>query len=439
MKEAQKNRTSKEALAMKRAAIFTLATLLLAVAISLSALPYQQAMANPPVVTVLLDGLPVAFDVPPQIINGRTLVPFRLLAEAMNVNVNWDSDTRTISASEGKTRVTLQIDNKTAQINDLPFQLDVPPVIKDGRTLVPLRFFSEAFGCQVEWDGDTYTIRIASLPRFMKVIGFYALGDARTSSWTNLFGVPFPAIGSKNTDLVQELALGWYTIDEQGNLLTRSRRTAWQRPPGWEIVLATAQDFGFRTEMVIHETNRGGLLTAFLNNEQAMSRAVAAIVYEAAFYHGVNLNLEELGPYARGETQRQIRDSFNRFVGMLATPLREAGKTLTLTIHPPNSSFRGYDYAALGQLADRIIVMAHDYGPRPEPINRVVQAVEMALTLVPREKLVLAISAPSETGVSIVEKIEVAKNYRLQGISLWRLGLVTEDMWTAIRQTITRR
>jgi hypothetical protein len=81
-----------------------------------------------------------------------------------------------------------------------------------------------------------------------------------------------------------------------------------------------------------------------------VSCAVAAIVYEAAFYHGVNLNLEELGLYATGETQRQIRDSFTRFVALLAPPLREAGKTLTLTIHPPNSSFRGYDYVAFGQL-----------------------------------------------------------------------------------------
>jgi hypothetical protein len=396
-------------------------------------------MASPSVIIVLLDDLPVRFDVPPQIINGRTLVPFRLIAEAININVSWDGKTRVISASDGNIRVMLQIDNKTAQVNELPSPLDAPPVIIDGRTLVPLRFFSETFGCRVEWDKAARTIRITSPPRPMNVIGFYALGAGVASSWTNLFGTPFPAAGSGNTDIVRELALGWYTIDAQGNLLTRTPRNAWQRPPGWETVLATAKEFGFRTEMVVHETNQGGLLTAFLNDEQAVSRAVAAIVYEAAFYHGVNLNLEELGLYATGETQRQIRDSLTRFVALLAPPLREAGKTLTLTIHPPNSSFRGYDYAALGQLADRIIIMAHDYGQRPEPLNRVVQAVEMALAAVPREKLVLAISAPSETAESIIPKIGVAKRYRLQGISLWRLGLVTSDMWTTMRQTITGR
>ena len=68
-------------MAMRRAAAFKIATLLLVIVISSSMPPYQQAIANSPVVTVLLDNLPVRFDVPPQIINGRTFVPFRLIAE----------------------------------------------------------------------------------------------------------------------------------------------------------------------------------------------------------------------------------------------------------------------------------------------------------------------------------------------------------------------
>lgn len=424
---------------MRRVAISKIVTLVFVLFISLFLSLNHQTEASTPVVNVFLDGLPISFDVPPQIVNGRTLVPFRLIAEAININVSWDGNTRIISASDGKTRIMLQVDNKVAQINDLPFPLDTPPVIVDNRTLVPLRFFSEAFGCEVNWYPETRAIRISSPPRDINVIGFYALGAGAASSWLELFGVPFPEIASGNTDIVRELALGWYTIDEQGNLLTRTSRHFWRRPPNWEMVLSRAKEFGLRTEMVVHETNRDGFLTAFLSNEQAMSRTVAAIVQESSLYHGVNLNLEGLGRYASGDMLQQIRDSFTHFIGMLALPLREAGKTLTLTIHPPNSSYRGYDYQALGELADRIIIMAHDYGPKPEPLNRVVRAVEMALEDVPAEKLILAISTPSETSESILEKVGVAKRYRLQGISLWRLGLVTDDMWKSIRQTITRR
>lgn len=407
--------------------------------LSLFFLPNRQVKAVTPDIEVLLDNLPMRFDVPPMIVNGRTLVPFRLIAQALNITVNWDGNTGTITASDGKTTVILSIGNKVTQVNELPSQLDTPPIIINGRTLVPLRFFGEAFGCKVNWDSKTRTIRISSPPRDINVIGFYALGAGEASSWLDLFGAPYPDIAIGNTDIVRELAFGWYTIDEQGNLLTRSPRTAWLRPPGWEIVLAKAKEFGLKTEMVVHENNRGELLTTFLNNEQAMINAADSIIKESALYGGVNLNLEELGLYATGETQKRIRESFTRFVAKLSKPLRNAGKTLTLTLHPPNSSFKGYDYEALGKLADRIIIMAHDYGEKPEPLNRAVQAVEMALTVVPAERLILAISTPSETNDSITDKIGVAMRFRLQGISLWRLGLVTDDKWNVIRRAIASR
>jgi hypothetical protein len=49
-----------------------------------------------------------------------------------------------------------------AYINGSAFSLDVPPEIIDGRTLVPLRFISETFGCNVNWDGNTQTVSIST-------------------------------------------------------------------------------------------------------------------------------------------------------------------------------------------------------------------------------------------------------------------------------------
>jgi len=66
----------------------------------------------------------------------------------------------------------------------------------------------------------------------------------------------------------------------------------------------------------------------------------------------------------------------------------------------------------------------------------VVQAFEMALAVVTAEKLIFAISAPSETSGSITDKVGIAKRFRLQGVSLRRLGLVTDDKWSAVRRTI---
>ena len=60
----------------------------------------------------------------------------------------------------------------------------------------------------------------------------------------------------------------------------------------------------------------------------------------------------------------------------------------------------------------------------------------MALVHVPREKLILGISVYTETAVSIVDKLVVAEQYRLQGVSFWRLGLLIDEMWRTLRQVL---
>jgi len=234
-------------------------TLIVALVAGLALPAFAQEQKEIP---VLIDGLPVVFDVQPVIENGRTLVPFRAIAEALNVKVGWDGITQTVSATDGKTFVRLQIGNKTAYHNDVPITLDVPPVIQNGRTLIPLRFFSEAYNCEVVWDGSNNTVRIASPPKEMNIIGFYALGDKQTSSWTNLFGKPYPEISSGNTDIIGEVALGWYSLDSNGNLLARSR-TGWQRPDGWEKVLEASRVYKLKTEMVVHVTDGDGIFLLF--------------------------------------------------------------------------------------------------------------------------------------------------------------------------------
>lgn len=70
-----------------------------------------QGQAN---VAVLVDGLTLNLEVLPVIQNGRTLVPFRAIAEAMNIQVSWDGQTRTVNATDGNTSVRLQLDNLVA-------------------------------------------------------------------------------------------------------------------------------------------------------------------------------------------------------------------------------------------------------------------------------------------------------------------------------------
>ncbi|CEP68348.1 Glycoside hydrolase, superfamily [Moorella glycerini] len=83
--------------------------------------------------------------------------------------------------------------------------------------------------------------------------------------------------------------------------------------------------------------------------------------------------------------------------------------------------------------------MAYDYGSTPEPVSLVEQAVETARASVPPEKLILGISAPTKMAESIITKVGIAKRYNLDGIAIWRLGLVTGEIWGALRVTVIPR
>src|SRR5579864_6495533 len=120
------------------------------------------AQTSAPAVKVLVDGGPVAFDVPPMIASGRVLVPLRGVFQRLGAEVFWDSGTQTVTADRGDTIITLRIGNNQAQINGQPTPMDVPAMLVGGRTLVPLRFISQALGSEVSWDETSATVQITS-------------------------------------------------------------------------------------------------------------------------------------------------------------------------------------------------------------------------------------------------------------------------------------
>ena len=113
-------------------------------------------------VTVVLDGQTLEFDVPGQIIDGRTMVPLRKIFEAMGATVTYNATAKTAVAVKDDTTVSLTIGDPKIVINGVEKALDVPGMIIDGRTLAPLRAVGEAFGGKVAWNGTTRTASIVN-------------------------------------------------------------------------------------------------------------------------------------------------------------------------------------------------------------------------------------------------------------------------------------
>ena len=101
------------------------------------------------------------FDTPPIIENSRTLVPFRAIFEALDMDVDWNDESRTAIGTSDDVTIELPIDSTTATVNGAAVTLDVPAMLYNARTMVPLRFIAESTGADVDWCEATRTVTIS--------------------------------------------------------------------------------------------------------------------------------------------------------------------------------------------------------------------------------------------------------------------------------------
>lgn len=137
-------------------------------------------------ISVYVNGRKLEFDVPPQIINNRTMVPMRAIFEALGANVYWLSESRSISATKLDSKIFMKIDNPVIIANGETVVLDVAPTIVDDRTLVPVRAVSESLNAEVSWDAATRTVYVDVNRMFEDVAAFDFL-----SSWLMKNGTAF--------------------------------------------------------------------------------------------------------------------------------------------------------------------------------------------------------------------------------------------------------
>lgn len=122
--------------------------------------------ANARDIKVKLNGEPIAFDVPPQIINNRTMVPMRAIFEALGAEVDWEDSTKTIIATKHGITVVMRIGYNIMYVDNKTIELDAPPQLVNNRTLVPVRAIAESFNLNVEWNDFASTVLISRKHNF---------------------------------------------------------------------------------------------------------------------------------------------------------------------------------------------------------------------------------------------------------------------------------
>ncbi|NLD50513.1 MAG: hypothetical protein GX660_25505 [Clostridiaceae bacterium] len=114
-------------------------------------------------ISIFVDGTEPVFGsgVTPMVEEGRTLVPFRAVAECIGAEVLWNDKLKKVTVKKGDRLVELTIGSKSAFVNTKLVELDVPAKIVEGRTVLPLRFVSESLDATVTWipDGKVIVIK----------------------------------------------------------------------------------------------------------------------------------------------------------------------------------------------------------------------------------------------------------------------------------------
>jgi sugar lactone lactonase YvrE len=136
-------------------------------------IPVRVIGEQPRTVLVLRVGSPtmkvgssgVVLDVPPVIVEGRTLIPIRAVVESLGGTVAWDAASQTVTISLDGTELKLVIGKSNALVNGKSTPVDstnpkVVPQILNSRTMLPLRFVAESLGADVQWEDSTQTITI---------------------------------------------------------------------------------------------------------------------------------------------------------------------------------------------------------------------------------------------------------------------------------------
>lgn len=115
-------------------------------------------------IRVMVDNQPVRLTgTQPQMVNGRVLVPIRGVVERLGADrIEWRPETRGVNITRGSQDIHLTVGSRVAHVGGQAVTLDVPPMIMNGSTMVPLRFVSENLGSEIGWDGPSRTVSLTT-------------------------------------------------------------------------------------------------------------------------------------------------------------------------------------------------------------------------------------------------------------------------------------
>lgn len=436
-------------------------------------------------VAVNVNGKRIHTDTAPFIKNGRTLVPLRGVFEELGSTVDWIPQSQTVTVKYKDKNISLQIGNRSATINGSAAFMDVPPVIDNSRTMIPLRFIAESIGMSVQWVPEAGLATITSPDYFSTLPDTTVLGFTTNDYQGD--NAPHASL-SKYSDNINAIATFSYQVDANGNL----KLTGQSQKKSVDF----ANSNNIKPLVLIHNFNNGtfdkGLSHAVLSDAKKRKKLIdnILVVMSKEEYSGVNIDIENIYWYDRANYTALIKDLKAKLApyGFLTTVSIPAKTSDT---YKSNNWSGAFDYKEIGKYADRILLMTYDehyFGGAPGPIASypwVDKVLAYATSIIPSQKLLLGIpgygydwsskgnkavtfknvagmlsstssqslwdsNAKSpyftytrdgvthtvwyEDAQSLSYKLPLVEKYKLGGIGIWKLGYDNDAFWQVIEK-----
>ncbi|MCL2496044.1 MAG: stalk domain-containing protein [Clostridiales bacterium] len=442
------------------------------------------AWADAPTVNLQINGQLVYPETPPYIQDGYTMVPLRFISNSCGMDVYWDDVLRRVTVTGKINMLQLDIGSDIAHVNGEQIQMQVPAVIRDDYTMVPLRFIMENMEARVEWNADTRTVIITLDSR--EITSEYPKTKAGRISGYYFDSASMDMLGNYYDDFDTVINFA-YKLFADGSVAAKNNNPSWSANAEPLLAQHNIEKLLLFTDFGDPQNGREESADKMLANSSARATAIGNIValVEQSGADGVDIDFEKLTVASR--------DNFTAFIRELKTAL--GTRLVTVSLPPKRGDnetwLNKFDYVKLGQVADRLHIMFYDQhygGSQPGPVATpawIAQGLDYLTKVAPQEKLHVMLGAYGRVwggavnGASIhipraLEKIDefgaelcrdeasgvpylkykdkdgndmvlwyedaeslgikaaLARKYAVGGIGLWRMGIAPDDVWQSI-------
>ncbi|MDO4539745.1 MAG: glycosyl hydrolase family 18 protein [Syntrophomonadaceae bacterium] len=369
-----------------------------------------------------------------RIVDGRTMAPLRFLAEDefFAAEVDWDGEMRQVTVTAREHSFVYTIDSPQVLVDGAPQSMEAAAYIEHDRTYVPLRFFAESLGADVEWDARRRLVSITMDAAERVYAYYYYQGLSEIQTYAHLY---------------TDIAFRWFETDGEGNLF-------FEYDQDNAAVLSAVKDLGLdchASVVLMGKEENHSLLSVPERRKKLINALVTTVKRDG--YDGVNIDFELMAA-ADGVY-------LNLFLQQLRDALPEE-KELSVAVYgrtARDSWASPYDYAALGEACDAVVIMAYDYsyagssaGPIA-PLWWVEDVLQYSLAQMPAEKILLGLptygydwpQGGKGTSVTFSKWERLWDTYRLSGgfdeasqelhYTYWDNNGVKHDVWLEDEQS----